>query len=1573
MSLIKFIIHRKTFVSMIFIGLTMLGYISYKNLAVELIPSVELPVMIVRVDAVQELDPSYVEKQAIIPLEGAIGTLEGIESLDSFADHRSGMIFITYKDGTDVKYAFLKLQEKIETVKEGLSQEFIINALKVDTEQISNQFMDVEARGEGGVDRVRNVVDESVVSELESVDGIASVEVFGGREKSIEIIIDEGAAEAYGITPSQISGLINSNNRDRTFVGVVKSDNKKYFVNVDSEYNEISNLENIVVRPVGPVLLKDVADIYFGVKEETTFSRVNGKDAVTIRLVRDSQVNLIELSHATKEVLEKLNEELTIQEVELVVQRNIADDMEQNIDSIIELAITGGLLAIVILWVFLRNIRLVVTIGFAIPISIFTAYNLFYAYDITINSLTLIGMALAIGMLLDNSVVVLENIYRLSSEGKNRDEAVVIGTSEVWRSIIAATLTTITVFLPFVFSSNFLISTFGTNIGVSIVSTLVVSLFLALFLIPMITHYFLQKKQRFASTFQHIGSDSRLIQIYLVLLKSCMRYPTRTIVSAVIIFFASVFIALALSVNVSEEIETDTFNLYVQMPQGSTLEMSDEVAREVESRLEDLTEKEDVISNVYEDQSTLTVKLKENFKEIDKRTIEDIKEDIQSRVNRIGRAEISFDPPQSNQRFRGGAGGAMAGRFERMLGIGAQTERVLIKGNDFEKMKSTADDIKYYLESLTSVQSATVNVADERPEVQLLFNSQLLSQYNIPLSAIVSELATFRSEFSSSTRFKQGTEDYDITIRTGAEVEDEDKSIDDLRNLKISSNRGSTHELQDISQIIFAGGMSSINRVNQEKQIEVTYRLLAEVNESNPLLEQARNEIDELISELIIPSGIAIEVIHDENEYEEYYFLIAVAILLIYMILASVFESIITPVVLMFSIPLAAIGSLIALILTGNSLLNSNTLTGFLILLGVVVNNGIILIDYTNVLKRRGFRTPRALISSGIARVRPILITAITTIVAMIPLALGEMEYVAAIGAPFAITVIGGLTVSTLFTLIFIPTFYSGLESALRWIKELDWKIKLIQVVTFLGLCALIYFEIDTFIWQLVNLFLAIILVPGLTYFIKNSLRQAKTKLISADDPITITVKNVVKIYDQGSRFVREWNKGKNKNGTNAAVDKIKLLLDSLLWQIPLLGFLIYFTYFYLESGFWIFVLVHFIFFLFLSIFKHTFNEQLSSTSVKKSKLLLYFSKLDKMIYWGFPLFNLILFQLMWDLIFLVIVIAFLWYLPLLINSTALKIMHRDIDSETHKTKFSKLKYRYYTLVKSIPVIGKKRIPFKALDQVSIEIENGMFGLLGPNGAGKTTMMRIICGILEQSYGKVRINGLDRSEYREELQGLIGYLPQEFGMYENMTAYEFLNYQAILKNIIDKSERENRIKKVLNSVHMYERRNEKIGSYSGGMKQRIGIAQILLHLPRILVVDEPTAGLDPRERIRFRNLLVELSRERIVIFSTHIIEDISSSCNRVAVLNKGVVRYLGEPGNMTKTADGKVWQMHVEPGDFKELQNKLMIVHHMRDGDKIKLRCISDSIPQEDAVNVKPTLEDAYLWIQSSGNNKGVA
>jgi multidrug efflux pump subunit AcrB/ABC-type multidrug transport system ATPase subunit len=1480
----NFLIKRKILIAMLFTGLSMLGYFSYKQLPVELYPNAQIPFLFVQVGSVIEVDPEYMENQAIIPLEGAIGTLEGVEKIESTSGQQQGSIRISYQQSVNIKFAYLKLVEKIDEVKKNLPEEFKVQVYKFDLEQINNMFMTIQARGSGGVNRVRQIVEREILNKIENIDGVSNAEVFGGREKSIDIILNEDVCKSYGISPADVRSAINQNSKARTFAGKVSKNDQLFFVNVISEFSNINDINEVVVKEQGSIKLKDIATVHFGVKEQNSYSRVNGKESVTIQISRDSQANIIELANEVKKQIDILNSELKPKDIEMVIQYNSAEIMEKNIDLIIKLAIIGGILAIFVLWIFLKNFRLVIAIALAIPISVYTAFNFFYAFGVSINSLTLLGMALAIGMLLDNSVVVLENIYRLASKKINPDIAVVQGTKEVWRSIFAATLTTITVFLPFVFSTNFFIGLLGKHIGVSIISTLLVSLAVALLLIPMITHTFLKWRGKAVPVrFKSISYHNRLIQIYMVLLKTCMRNPGRTILGALGVFFISLLICLTISISSNEEPEIRDLTLYVTMPAGTTLDNTDLLIIEAEKKLENLEEKEDIVSQIYEEEAMLTISLLEDYKDIRNMSIPGIKNEILKRLSDLKQAEFSWDPPATGRRF-GSGGFDDDGDFARILGIGTQREKVIIKGQDFDKMLNLANDVKYYLGQLSSIERINIRIPNKRPELLLNFDKQMMGLYDIPVSSVLSELNSFQHEFSSGVKFKQGTEEYDIQIKTIVADEQKERSVSDLKTLAVRGSQGSQFELQSISNFNFTEGLSTIKRTNQEKQLELVYEFIDEVNDEKDLLEASRIEVDEIIGNINLSSGMVVEVIHEEDDLGDFAFLFLMAFLLIYMILASVFESFTVPVVMMFSIPLAAVGSLIALIITGNSIMNANVFTGFLILLGIVVNNGILMIDYSRVLQKRGYNESRALMMAGLARVRPILITAITTIIALIPLAMGKAEYVTQIGVPFAVTVIGGLALSTLLTLVFIPTLHSALQTSINWMRQQKVYIKAIQIVLWLAGTYYIYTEVDSRIWQIIDFIVLIISVPATIYFIQNSMRQATEKLIDENEPLHIEIRNLVKIYDWDSRFRREWKSGINirkRLGIEHEFTSVRDF-DCLLWQLPLVGFIVYFIYFHLESGFWYFILPVLLYLIVLAILNPVKKYVRNLKTQNKLKWVRRFIMLIcKLFFWAFPAVSLYIFHKKFSLSGLVITMGFLWYLAIFVKVTSDNLYKNKVNINRIKGKFKGIRKAFYRFVLIIPLIGKKKTPFKAVKSVSLKIKNGMFGLLGPNGAGKSTLMRIICGILEQSYGKITINGIDAREKREELQGLIGYLPQEFGMYENMTAWDFLHYMGILKKLYDKKERTKRVEYVLKAVHMFENKNEKIGSFSGGMKQRIGIAQILLHLPRILVVDEPTAGLDPRERIRFRNLLVELSRERIVIFSTHIIEDVASSCNRV--------------------------------------------------------------------------------------------
>ena len=1558
----NFIIKRKITICMLFIAISLLGYVSYKQLKVEMLPNAELPMLFIRVTSDKDVTPAYMESQAVIPLEGVISTIEGVENIEATARNRQGEIRVDFKKGMNLKYTTLKLQEKVNSVIPSLPDGFTVNIERANVNGVNNNFMTLQVRGTGGVDRLRALVDKEIKPQLENIDGIAAVNVYGGREKAIEILINEEALAALKLTPAHIRDMLAQYNQERTFLGYINSPDIRYYVHLDANYDHISEIENIIVAP-GPVYLKNIATVFFDMKEETTLSRVNGKEAISVALVNDAQVNILELSDRTKKRIEALNSQFPADEIELVIQSNSADEIEKNINQVVELGISGALLAIAVLWFFLRNIHLVIFIALSIPISILAAFNLFYYYDISINSLTLIGMALAIGMLLDNSIVVLENIYRLFTHGKKAEEAVTQGTREVWKSILASTLTTVTVFMPFLFSDEVFIRLIGEHIGVSIIATLVFSLSVALLLIPMSTYVMLKRNKGQSVFHDKLSINQRPIQIYTVLLKTSLRKPAVCITGCIVVLVSMWMAVLSTNSDSSKPVNTDRVNMTLTMPSSSTLEYSDRMVAILEEKLDSFPEKKEVISRIQEDAASITLVLKDDYHKNGNRSISAIVEEL-NKLMQLPNVDIRISTGSSGNGQNSAA--STMNRFMSILGVGDNRESIVIKGSDFDMMDIVADNIRYNLREMDFIAWNWATNPGRRNEIQLIFDPILLASYNITRQNIANGLSSLNKELSTNSYLKLKNDEYAIVIKEDMSEEEEkkkknlQKTIDDLHKVMIPDANGGLHELSQIASIRQTRDISSIRRVNREREITIFYGITQSKELPKDVLNGYRDEIDQLIAGYNMPSGIAIETVREEESLSEFNFLIIASLILIFMILASVFESVSTPFVLLFTIPLAAIGSLLGLFITGNSLMNANTMTGFLILLGVVVNNGIILIDYSNILRRKGYSRNRALITSGYSRLRPILITTTTTVIALLPMAMGNTDYAGAIGAPFAVTVIGGLSFSALLTLILIPTVYLSLENILKWYRSLSRPMHLLHLAIYIAGVLYIYNCVYGVFTQLLYVMALTALIPGCTYFIKKSIRIADNRIIGKDDDIVIEISNLVKIYDRANKFTRQWESGielRKRLGLHSEFHRLRDFVP-VLWQVVVYLFLLYMVTCYLQSTFWIIALSFAMCAGFYDLWKKV-KEYLKHKSRNHKKLV---NILHKIVYFALPAVTLMIISERIDSTPATVVIGFLWALGLAVKLTSDYLYVHRINIERLTGKFAETKRTIFTIVKSIPIIGKRRTPFMALKGVSFSIKTGMFGLLGPNGAGKSTMMRIITGILEQSYGTVWINGLNTNEYREELQSLIGFLPQEFGMYESMTSWEFLDYQAMLKGITDPIVRKERLEYVLKAVHMYERKDHRIGSFSGGMKQRIGIALILLHLPRILVVDEPTAGLDPRERIRFRNLLVELSRDRIVIFSTHIIEDIASSCNQVAVINRGELKYYGDPADMTRFADNKVWVFDIEPEKFDTLDEKL-IVNNMMNGDKIRVRYISVEKPYENAERVESNLEDAYLCL----------
>lgn len=844
-----FLIDRPVLVSMLLIGACLLGGVSYTRLPVELIPFAELPMLVVYVGSASEGDPHYLEQQAVIPLESAIASLEEIERIESYIQPRQATLFVYYAPSSRQQYAYLKLQERVDATRPQLGDAFQALVWKIDTEQLANQFMSLQARGSGSLDQIRHVVDQRVVRDLEQIDGVANVAVYGGRQRSIEVRLDEDLLRSHGLTISQVASRLSQSARPRRYLGKTVDQDRAYFVNLTTEYTSLDDLGQTVIEPNGSLRLEQLAAIVDGGAERETIARVNGMEAVTISLVRDRQANLLDLSRSTRRQVDRLNEALAIHGVELVVT----------------------------------------------------------------------------------------------------------GVGEVWRALSAATLTTVCVFLPFVFSENFLVRTLGRHVGVSIISTLLVSLAVAFLLIPVFAFRLLGNRAGQVDSFNVVSQRHRLMQIYTLLLKSCLRFPARTLGLTTVVFFLSILLCLVVSVNAPEEVELTSFDLYATFPAGATQE----------------------------------------------------------------RIVLRLDRPA-------------------------------------------------------------------------------LAHFGISPAAIAAELAGFQPQVSSGARLKSGAEEIDVILESAPASE---RRVDDLRQLQIPTPAGGSVPLLQLAELTYAAGYGHIDRVNQEKQVELSYDFASEIRASNQLLDEARAAVDRLTAGLAIPPGVAVEVIHDELDLSEFYFLIAAAVVLIYMILTSVFESLVAPLSMMITLPLATIGAFWGLTLTGNSIFNANALIGFLILLGVVVNNGIMLIDYARLLQRRGFHLGRALLTAGQIRVRPILITALSTILAMFPLAMGKGEYVARIGAPFAITVIGGLIAGTLFTLVLAPTVYFGLFRTLSWLRALPWPLKVIQLVVLAGGWWLIHAHIDSTFWQFADATALLALIPALTHFARASSTRRNSTSTAFPDP----------------------------------------------------------------------------------------------------------------------------------------------------------------------------------------------------------------------------------------------------------------------------------------------------------------------------------------------------------------------------------------------------------------------------------------------------------------------------------------
>ena len=1549
-------IRRPVTTAMFFIGIGMLGMVSLGRLNVELMPEVVFPQIFIVANQ-RTMSPEQIERDVVMPIEEEIGKLESVVQIDSQSRLANGMVTISYEPSTDMKFAELQVNRRMSQLLPSLPVQTALTVQRFDTSILTSAVMTLQVLGAGDLNWLRDFTEQNIRPELEAVDGVVSATPLGGQQRSIEIIVDPELLGAHQLSMNAITGAINQVNVPRAYVGRVLDANQGFPVSVSGQFAALSEINNVVVRQDGQLTLGDIADIDYGLQERTDYSRVNGLEAVSIRIQKENEANLIAVANGLNATVERLNRQFAAEEIEITVTQDQAEIMQEALGTLQQAAIIGVFLGLGVLFLFLRSVRFVGILLLAIPSSLLLTFNLMYAWDLSLNVLSLCGLALSMGMLADNGIVVMESIFKHFEAGKEPMEAARVGTAEVSRAIVASTATTVAVFLPVVFiQSEF--QDIIRELALAITFPLMASLLVALTLVPMLGARTLSR-----ASLKPLGTG-RLLEMYTVVLKASLRHRVRIAVAVGVSLLVTLIVSFFFMLQQQALDEESGFTIYVSLEEGATLDGTDLVVVKVEEAVAELDDLERFTSNVQEAQGTVDVTLVDRVDFPDRITVDDAKEALEEALDRIEGGTVSYDPPAvgggGGGGGRGGGGAGATGGFA--LGQGAAPETVIVRGNDFATLQMVADDLQYRLEEVLDVDpdSIAADLARSGPEVQVIpdpiamFDRQL--NVNTVLGAI-SQASPQGVQTTTAYLEADGTET-PIEVRYIDEFEENPIGLDELRQLPILTPAGEYTPIEEVARVRTDEGRNTILRTDQSRRVVLTYRFTEEVLDSQPRIDAARAYVRLVINDMILPPGYTVEVIEAEVD-TIYYWMMGIAAILVYMILASLFESFASPIVIFCTLPTAVIGSCIALLFTGTGLTSEAgpmALLGFIVLIGIAVNNGIILIDAVTGLRTRGFRRERAVLAAGRSRVRPILMTSSTTLLGVFPLALefgGDFE----IWPPFAITVVGGLAVSMVSTLIFVPVAYMGIDQVRDWLRRMGWLAVAIASTAAALATYGVQYRYESYFWTSIAVVPLWFLFLTLVWTVMRA-HHARVLARTRRDPVhSIQLHTLTKIYGAPGRFRREWARFERRarHMLDDGLDPIdrRSVKDGLIWKLPVLALLIFLHSYITNATVGLFV---------LTVASWGFVAHL----VNAAGLLVFQAPPPAfrfVVRYGSMVLFLYYLQLRFGAISLTTTCAVLFLVVRSIRALARRVESGKVDVEDMTGRLRWLRRPIYRVASKTPLLGAKRVEFTALRGVNLQIGRGMFGLLGPNGAGKTTMMRIITRVLEPTFGSVSINGVNLDEH-EHLQGLIGYLPQHFGSYNHMTGYEYLEYRALLEGFNDSAERGERVIDVLEQVNLVDRKDDAIGSYSGGMRQRIGIAQTLLHTPQIMVVDEPTAGLDPVERIRFRNLLARLSKDRIVIFSTHIVEDVAGSCNRLAVINNGQCVYAGTPQLMREKAQGKVWEAVLDEDFFHDLEAELDVISHLRTPAGIRVRFLAEGAPAEfEAAHVEPTLEDAYIYL----------
>ena len=999
-------IKRPIFMSMVLTAIVLFGVIAFRSIGVDLYPKIDFPVVTV-VSTLPATDPETIEMTVTDPIEEAMSTINSIKHLRSISAEGVSQVVLEFELEKDGNVAFQEVQAKLGSIVSKLPQDLIgpiVEKFDVDSAPI----ITVIVSGNLPVADLTHLIDKEIEQPLRRIPKIGQIKIVGGRETKIWLWVDRDKLQAYGLALQDIEQAIRSQHLDLP-AGRITSSTSEIVLKTKGEFQTPQKFEELIVatRNGVPIHFKDVGRVEEGEEEERSSARLNQKSAIALLIGRQSGANSVELAHRIKAEVELLKEKLEARDIHLSLAQDNSLFIEHSIDEVRFHLFFGGGLAILIVLLFLRNLRSTFVCALALPTAVIGTFGIMSYLGFTQNMMTLLALSIAIGLLIDDAIVVQENIIRRLEEGESNVKAASEGTKQIALAVLATTLSVVAVFVPVAFMKG-IVGRFFYQFGLTVSFAVLISMFVSFTLNPMFSSKVLKpmKKGKLYS-FLERGFEG-LENGYAALLKIALKYKKTVLVVAAVSFVGAIFLGKFLRFEFIPMQDQSEFSINFKAPQEASLNYTLQVMEKIEQRVKDKPWVDYLFTTIGSDSfqsvnlGSIYVKMPE--KEERSTSQMDAMQEMRRELADISDGLVTIEAVQ-----RMGGGRKMTDLQFEIRGPSLETLSTIASGV-VEKMKQS----KGYVDISSSFEAG-------KPQLDISIKREAAADLGISPLAIASAIrAAFGGVDISS--FNKAGDRYDVSLRFSDQFR---RQIDQIQQITVRSGNGALVPLRHLIELHKTTGPTQIDRYGRVRQIT----LFSNLNRSEKVLGEAIQEINTFMKEAHLPFGYSYDFTGAASNFKESFghlvFALFLAVILVYMVLAAQFESFIHPFIIMLSLPLSLVGAIGALVISGMTM-SIFTMIGIIMLMGLVTKNGILLIDFIKSLSHTMTRE-EAIINAGKMRLRPILMTTLAVIFGMLPVALGTGSGSES-RAPMAVAVIGGLMTSTLLTLLVIPVVYELVE-----------------------------------------------------------------------------------------------------------------------------------------------------------------------------------------------------------------------------------------------------------------------------------------------------------------------------------------------------------------------------------------------------------------------------------------------------------------------------------------------------------------------------------------------------------------